>query len=100
MIDNLFDQLKGAQFFSKIDLWSGYHQLQVKEDDIQKTTFRIGYGCYEFLLMPFGLTNAPADFMDMMKRVFRLYLDQFIVVFIDDIIIYSKSREDTRDIST
>ncbi|GJX84461.1 putative reverse transcriptase domain-containing protein [Tanacetum coccineum] len=91
-IDDLFNQLQGSQYFSKIDLRFGYHQLRVHEDDIPKTTFRTRYRHFEFTVMPFGLTNAPAVFMDLMNRVCRQYLDKFVIVFIDEILIYSKNR--------
>ncbi|GJZ66198.1 putative reverse transcriptase domain-containing protein [Tanacetum coccineum] len=93
-IDDLFDQLQGACYFSKIDLHSGYHQLRVREEDIPKTVFRTRYGHFDFTVMPFGLTNTPLLFMDSMNRVCKPYLDKFVIVFIDDILIYLKSDEE------
>ena len=93
IIEDLFYQLKGAGVFSKIDLRSGYYQLRVKEVNVPKTTFRTRYGHYEFLVMSFRLTNAPTAFMDLMNRVFRPYLDRFVVVFINDILIYSRDEQ-------
>ena len=93
-IDDLFDQLKGAKYFSKIDLRLGYHQLKIKESDIPKTAFVTRYGQFEFTVMSFGLTNAPAYFINLMNKVFMDELDKFVVVFIDDILIHSKSAQE------
>jgi hypothetical protein len=93
-IDDLFDQLKGACVFSKIDLCSGYHQLKIRASDIPKIAFTTRYGLYEYTVMSFGLTNAPVYFMYLMNKVFMEYLDKFMVVFIDDILIFSKNKEE------
>jgi hypothetical protein len=93
-IEDLFNQLRGASMFSKIDMRSGYHQLRIRPSDIPKTAFITKYGLYEFTVMSFGLRNAPAFFMNLMNSVFMDYLDKFVVVFIDDILIYSQSEEE------
>ena len=90
----MFDQLRGARVYSKIDLCTSYHQLRVRETYIPKTAFRTQYEHFEFTVMPFGLTNASASFMDLMHMVFQPYLDQFVVVFVDDILIYSQSKKE------
>ena len=96
-IDDLINQLRGERVYSKIDLHTGYHQLRVRETNIPKTVFKTRYGHFEFTVMPFGLTNAPIALMDLMHRVFQPYLDQFVVVFVDDILIYSQSEREHED---
>jgi hypothetical protein len=93
-IEDLFDQLNGAKVFSKIDLRNGYHQLKVRESDIPKTAFTTRYGLFEYTVMSFGLTNAPAYFMNLMNKVFMKFLNKFVVVFIDNILVYSKTEEE------
>ena len=96
-INDLFDHLRKAQVYSKIDLRNGYNQLRVREIDISKTAFRMCYRHFEFTVMPFGLTNAPAAFMDLMHRLFQPYLDKFVVVLVDDILIYSQYEEEHKN---
>jgi hypothetical protein len=96
-IDDLFDQMRGARVFSKIDLRSGYHQMKIRPSDIPKTAFSTRYGLYEFTVMSFGLTNAPAYFMNLMNKVFMEYLDKFVVVFINNILIYFKNDSEHED---
>ena len=93
-IDDLFDQLQGACVFSKIDFRSGYHQLKIRDEDVFKIAFRSRYEHYESLVMSFSLTNSPTTFMDLMNRVFRPFLDQFVIIFIDDVLVYSRSEEE------
>ena len=93
-IDDLLDQVGGDKIFSKIDLRSRYHQVQIRDEDIPKTAFRTRYGHYKFVVMPFGLTNALAKFMCMKNNIFSKYLDKFVIVFIDNILIYSKNKEE------
>ena len=97
MINDLFDQLQGAKVFSKIDLRSGYHQLKIREQDIPKTTFTTRYRLYEYTVMSFGLTNDRAYFVSMMKKVSMEFLDTFVVVFMDDILVYSKNEEEHKE---
>ena len=93
-IDDLFDQLKGVSHFSKIDLRLGYHQLRVTDGDFSKNSFSTRYGHYEFVVMSFELIYAPTTFMDLMNRVFKQYLDLFVIIFIDDILIYSRNEKE------
>jgi hypothetical protein len=94
IIQDLFDQVRGARVFSKIDLRSGYHQIKIKKEDVPKTAFVSRYGHHEYLVVRFGLTNAPAIFINLMNKIFMPYLDKFVIVFIDDILIYSKDKEE------
>ena len=93
-IDDLFDQMRGAKVFSKIDLRFGYHQVRIKDEDIHKRALKTRYGHYEFVVVPFGLTNTPATFMCLMNSVFSKYLDKFVLIFLDDILVYSKNEEE------
>ncbi|XP_019097821.1 PREDICTED: uncharacterized protein LOC109131377, partial [Camelina sativa] len=94
MTDELLDQLRGATWFSKVDLASGYHHIPIDEADVRKTAFRTRYGHYEFVLMPFGFTNVPAAFMRLMNSMFQEFMDVSVIIFIDDILVYSKSPEE------
>jgi hypothetical protein len=97
MIDDLFDQLRGVVVFSKIDLRSGYHQVRIKDEDIHKTTFRTRYGHYDFFMVPFGLINAPTTFICLMNIILNKYLEKFVLVFMDDILVYTKTKEEHED---
>jgi len=97
VIDDLFDQLKGATIFSKIDLRSRYHQVKIKDEDIHKTTFKMRYGNYELVVVPFGLTNAPTTCMCLMNNVLNKYLDKFVLVFVDNSLVYSKTKEEHKE---
>ncbi len=93
-VDDLFDRLRGFNYFTKIDLAQGYHQIWIAEGDVEKTAFRIRYGHYEFVVLLFGLCNAPATFQNLMNSVFAEYLDHFVLVFLDDILVYSRTKEE------